>query len=311
MTAVPEVPPAGAHGGDAAAVEAALGLRAGELLDLSQTLNPVAPDPLDVLTRHLHAVRRYPDATPALRSLSSAMDINPDRLLLTSGGASAIALVASLVGRGSVTEPEFSGFRRHLKVDPTAGRWRSNPNNPTGLLAPENARAAVWDEAFYPLATGEWTRGDAADGAIVIGSLTKLLACPGLRVGYVHATPDVIERLAGRQPEWPVSGLACAAIPEMLEGVDLAGWSEEIRRLRTRLVALLDGVGCRAEPSDAPWVLADVGDAAAARADLARAGVLVRDSTSFGMPRHIRIAVPPARDLDRLEQALNQWRSTK
>ena len=34
-----------------------------------------------------------------------------------------------------------------------------------------------------PWPPGRWTRGDA--DAVVVGSLTKLLACPGLRVGYV------------------------------------------------------------------------------------------------------------------------------
>jgi len=60
--------------------------------------------------------------------------------------------------------------------------------NPTGLLAGQSETAAVWDEAFYALATGSWTRGDVAAGATVVGSLTKLFACPGLRVGYVLAS---------------------------------------------------------------------------------------------------------------------------
>ncbi|MCY4630705.1 MAG: hypothetical protein OXE75_07435 [bacterium] len=38
------VPPAGRHGGDGPAVARALGLGPGLLLDLSQNLNPFAPD---------------------------------------------------------------------------------------------------------------------------------------------------------------------------------------------------------------------------------------------------------------------------
>src|SRR5215469_17794324 len=94
-------------------------------------------------------------------------------LLLTNGGAEAIVLAGAELG-GSVIEPDFALYPRD-----GGRRWRSNPHNPTGLLAGPEVAAEVWDEAFYPLATGQWTRGDP--GQVVVGSLTKLLACPGLR----------------------------------------------------------------------------------------------------------------------------------
>jgi histidinol-phosphate/aromatic aminotransferase/cobyric acid decarboxylase-like protein len=43
--------------------------------------------------------------------------------------------------------------------------------------------------------------------------------------------------------------------------------------------------------------------AGAARARLARRGVLVRDCTSFGLPGHVRVAVPDEAGLDRLVEA--------
>ena len=96
--------------------------------------------------------------------------------------------MAAELGAGEVVEPEFSLYRRHLaEVRAGAGRWRSNPSNPLGRSPPPTTTPAVWDEAFWPLATGTWTRGD--DAAWRLGSLTKLWACPGLRLGYVIA-PD-------------------------------------------------------------------------------------------------------------------------
>ncbi len=79
--------------------------------------------------------------------------------------------------------------------------------------------ADVWDEAFYPLATGRWSRGDVAAGSAtaVVGSLTKLFDCPGLRLGYVMADPALIERLSRRQPAWSVGSLALAVLPDLLE----------------------------------------------------------------------------------------------
>jgi histidinol-phosphate/aromatic aminotransferase/cobyric acid decarboxylase-like protein len=57
-------------------------------------------------------------------------------------------------------------------------------------------------------------------------------------------------------------------------------------------------------PSDANYVLVAVaGGAPAARLRLARQGVLVRDCTSFGLPGHIRVAVPDEAGLCRLVTA--------
>jgi histidinol-phosphate/aromatic aminotransferase/cobyric acid decarboxylase-like protein len=233
------------------------------------------------------------------------MGVDVDRLLLTNGGAEGIALVAAELGAGWVDEPEFSLYRRHLPtLDPGAGRWRSNPHNPTGVLAAPDETAQVWDEAFWPLATGTWTRGDAEIGAVVIGSLTKLLACPGLRVGYVLApTSDLAARLAGRQSQWSLNGLAAAALPDLLAAVDLPGWAAGIATLRDGLVAALGDAGYRPAPSQANWVLVH---APGLRDHLAAAGICVRDCASFGLPATVRIAVPDDSGLDRVRWALNR-----
>ena len=286
--------PSGAHGGDGARLAAALGLDAGAVLDLSASLNPVAPDPGEIVGKHLDALSRYPDPAPATAALADAMAVDPDRLLLTSGGAEAIALLAAEIG-GRVEEPEFS-------LHPRSGslKWRSNPHNPSGRLAAPDERADVWDEAFWSLATGTWTRGDA--GAAVVGSLTKLLACPGLRVGYLLAEPELVERVRARQPQWSVNGLACEALPALLDTVDLPCWAAAVARLRADLVAVLDAHGLAPQPSDANWVLCANG--AGLRDKLARHGVLVRDCASFGLPDHVRVAAPDERGLARLEEAL-------
>jgi histidinol-phosphate/aromatic aminotransferase/cobyric acid decarboxylase-like protein len=224
-------------------------------------------------------------------------------VVLTNGGSEAIALVAGELGPGWVDEPDFSLYRRHLPaVVAGAPRWRSNPRNPTGRLAATDETAAVWDEAFYPLATGAWTRGDA--GAIVVGSLTKVFACPGLRLGYVLA-PDapLAERLRRRQPRWAVNGVAAALVPELLERADLPAWSRGIADLRTQLVDVLHAHELQPRPSDAPFVLVD--RAAGLRDRLAPLGIVVRDCASFGIPDCARIAVPDPDGLERLDRALD------
>ena len=176
--------PAGRHGGDGARLAARLGIPPSAVLDLSASLNPAAPDPRPILAAHLDAIGRYPDAEAATQALAAAMGVGADRLLLTNGGAEAIALVAAETGPGWVDEPDFSLYRRHLSgLDPLGPRWRSNPHNPSGRLAPVGEKADVWDEAFWPLATGTWTRGDSDAGAIVVGSLTSCWPAPGCASG--------------------------------------------------------------------------------------------------------------------------------
>jgi histidinol-phosphate/aromatic aminotransferase/cobyric acid decarboxylase-like protein len=289
-------------------VAEALGLDPANICDLSMALNPAAPDPTPVLRRHLGALRRYPEPSAATRHLAGAIGVEPRRMVLTNGGAEAIALVAADTVRGWVEEPEFSLYRRHLVIDGRAARWRSNPHSPSGRLAQPEERAGVWDEAFYPLATGRWTRGDADAGSVVVGSLTKLFAVPGLRLGYLIA-PDVdqAQRLAARQPRWSVNGLAAAALPDLLDLVDLPAWAARVASLRSDLVEVLSRHSLEARPSDASWVLVE---APHLRDRLAPEGVVVRDCTSFGLPGVARIAVPGPDGLERLDQALSRTSGT-
>ena len=363
------VPEPVAHGGDGARVATALGIGVDQVLDLSASLNPVAPDPAVTVARHLAALSRYPDPLRATVALAERLDVDPSRLLLTNGGAEAIALVGAVVG-GTVEEPDFSlyprsrsgpsavpvgsdpsGTYRHAPTEPEAAelpldpslivpapsrradatrpspngvpavigsqdgaglfdeppRWRSNPHSPSGRLADPVEVAGVWDEAFWPLATASWTRNDHRRGSVVVGSLTKLLACPGLRVGYLLApeTDDGDRLLAAvrlAQPAWSVDGLVCAALPDLLDTVDLPSWTHEIARLRQELVDLLAAYGLRADAADAPWVL--VPDAGDLRSRLAGEGVVVRDCGTFGLPGTVRIAVPDDDGRRRLGAAL-------
>ncbi|MGH8874097.1 MAG: aminotransferase class I/II-fold pyridoxal phosphate-dependent enzyme [Acidimicrobiia bacterium] len=299
------VPPAGAHGGDVVAVARALGVEPSQMVDLSVSLNPYAPDVFKLAARHLEELGRYPDTRYATALLAEAVGVEAERILLTNGGSEAIALVCHHMRRAAVPQPEFSLYARHLEKvvdpdeEPSAPVIRSNPNNPTGRLAGAEERAEVWDEAFYPLATGTWTRGEGT----VVGSLTKVFACPGLRLGYLMGEAELIERLSARQPRWAVNPLAAGLLPDLLERAELPAWRDAIAEAREALTRALPGV----LPSDAPYVLVEApGGAAATRARLARRGVLVRDCTNFGLPGHVRIAVP---DQEGLKRLLKAWQT--
>ncbi len=272
----------------------ALGIDPGSILDLSQNLNPFAPDVGAVAARHMESLRRYPDPSTATRMLAEIIGVEPERLLLTNGGAAAVAGVAQEIGGRVRSEPEF-GLHPRGTDGPV---WRSDPHNPSGVLAGPNEVADVWDEAFYPLATGRWSAGRPG---VVVGSLTKVFACPGLRLGYVIA--DDVERFARHQPQWAVGSLGLAVLVELLGLTDLAGWSQAIAASRADLAAMFRRGGWQVSAADAPWVLVR---APGLRERLARHGVVVRDCTGFGMPDHVRMAVPDSAGLDRLERILGR-----
>lgn len=290
------------HGGDGRRRAHTLGVDVGDVLDLSASLHPAAPSIEAVLRDHLAEVRHYPNVDAATAVLADALGVPADRLLLTNGGAEAIALVAGHLRCGWVVDPEFSLYRRHLaEIAPHHPRWRSNPSNPLGALAALDADAAVWDEAFYPIATGRWTRGDRDSWRI--GSLTKLWAAPGLRLGYAIA-PSAAARdaLMLRQPRWSVSSLALAAVEPMLARTDLAKMRAELDGLRDELVATLTHFQLVVEPTSANWVLVHGGGAVWDH--LESHGVFVRDCTSFGLSGIARLAIPDAAGIARVRRVL-------
>lgn len=294
-----------AHGGDVAAVARANGLDRDEIIDLSASMNPCAPDVRPFVSAAIDEVFDYPDSSRATAALAEMLGVDRNRVVLTNGGAEAIALVAQYLGSGSIVDPEFSLYRRHLdQVTVDGPRWRSNPSNPLGALAGADEQAHVWDEAFLPLATGMWTN---RRGAWQLGSLTKLWACPGLRLGYVIAPdPAAIEAIASRQPQWSVNSLAVAVVEPLLAVTDLSVWAAEIAALRVEFCARLRDVGVDVEPTAANWVLVRTSDAAELRRRLIERGVLVRDCSSFGLPDLCRVALPRHQQLDSVIRAFER-----
>lgn len=109
-------------------------------------------------------------------------------------------------------------------LDTAAVLWITNPHNPTGQLwsreslVPllERFALVIVDEAFLPLVPGGEAQSllpwvGRCPGLVVIRSLTKLAAIPGLRLGYALADPERLARWAAWRDPWPVNGLAAAA----------------------------------------------------------------------------------------------------
>ena len=197
-----------------------------------------------------------------------------------------------------------------------------NPNNPTGVLMERDQLAIIADavanidgllivdEAYINLserrAEADVIELAASQGSVVaLRSMTKDYALTALRLGYAVASEGVIARLAALQPDWSVNGLAQAA---GLVAIGDTAYLERARRAvaasRECVVQRLSALAIPCYPTEANFVLAQVGDAANLRDRLAQRGLFVRDCTSFGLPDCIRIGLRPVEDCIRLTDAI-------
>lgn len=299
-----------------------------EVVDFSANLNPLGPpeEVLEAARGGVAEVSGYPE--PFQRGLrdriASAEGVSPGEVLVGAGSTELIFLAAALLEGGSVAlgRHGFAEYRRAagangvsvVEVDtgvpPSVDAYRDclkdvdgcflcSPHNPSGsslegvedlveefpdtLFVVDRAYAA-----FEPPGKGVELRG--LGNAVELRSLTKSFSVPGLRLGYCVADPEVVEEMLGFKQPWTVGQVATGAAEACL---DLDGFLERSRRfVEGEKRFLWDELGERFEvaPSDANFLLTEVGDAAGAKRALLEEGLLVRDCSSFGLPRHVRVA---------------------
>jgi len=310
------------HGGDVWQ-----GSAPGEYLDFSANLNPEGPPEWvrAAMLKGLENARYYPDLRQgaALAGLSAHLGLPEACILPTAGGIEAIACAAGLSKRHAVAQPTFQEYgalcgahrdvRRCVLADyrPQPGEtlWLCNPNNPTGdalsrgevlalleKLEAVGGRLAV-DEAFIDYCPEHSVRDAVSKhpALIVLGSLTKVLAIPGVRLGYLAAHLTVIEALRERLLPWQLNCVADAV------AAALPGHGAEFNEIRRRnaarredFAATLAGIGARVYPSDANFLLCDFGrDMRPDIERLRQRGILVRPCGMFpGLTHgHVRLCV--------------------
>jgi histidinol-phosphate aminotransferase len=178
-----------------------------------------------------------------------------------------------------------------------------NPNNPTGTLWSDAEVGAVatactpgiliLDEAYRAFVTLEPFGPAPAENCVVMRSMTKDFAIPGLRLGYALAAPHLVEPMKRLQPPWSVSGAAQAAGLAALGELDyLKRTLAQTRQLAGDLQKDLRAVGAQVARSSTHYCLVDVsayGGGTGWRRRLLPHGVQLRDCTSFGLPDYVRI----------------------
>ncbi|AFC33040.1 cobyric acid synthase [Paenibacillus mucilaginosus 3016] len=186
-----------------------------------------------------------------------------------------------------------------------------SPNNPTGRLLPQAVRErlasdalpAVVDEAFLDFLPEEEKLSLAAAASsspnlIVLRSMTKFYAIPGLRLGYAVAHPDRIWAMRELQVPWSVNAFAQWIGAAVLEDRAYARRTLEwLPGARAELLAGLRELGVLAWDSDTNYVLCSLRalgwTGRGLQEAMGRRGILIRDASLFpGLDdSYVRLAV--------------------
>jgi threonine-phosphate decarboxylase len=212
-----------------------------------------------------------------------------------------------------------------LKLRPDAV-FVASPANPTGRLAPDetmelllswsekSGRPLIVDEAFIDFTFGRSLigRAETHPGLIVLRSLTKIYAVPGLRLAYLAARPELVKTFKSLMEPWPINLMALEAGRHSLRMREWTeGAKEATKALRPMLEEALAPCG-RTIPSDANFVLVKCPPekTGALIHGLFQKGILVRDASNFrGLgPGWLRFAVRPEGEIRSLKEALESIR---
>ncbi|ELZ87714.1 L-threonine O-3-phosphate decarboxylase [Haloferax elongans ATCC BAA-1513] len=264
---------------------------------------------------------------------------SPDDVIPTAGGLEALRLAFEVtLGPGDsalVPQPSFGEYDREIRLqgaepvsvahdaildaDPERHEVAvvCTPNNPTGAVASPNelrefaARCResdtvlVVDEAFLDFTDVPSLAGTS--GVVVARSLTKMFGLPGIRAGFAVAVGELRQRLAVARRSWSLSTPAAAVGAHcMRDEAFVSRTRERVAAERERLRESLSD-DFDVFPSDAPFLLLDVGDRDVATVvETARErGVAIRDATTFPtLDSHVRVAVKRPDENDQLLRAL-------
>ena len=197
---------------------------------------------------------------------------------------------------------DLNDFLKAISEHKPALVYIAYPNNPTGVLYPEEdvlaiIRAAqglvVLDEAYHVFAQKTFMPRLAEFPNLVVMRTVSKLGLAGIRLGYLAARPEWVEQFNKVRQVYNVNVLTQAAAAFMLERLDVL--EEQAARIRAEREVLGKGLsalkGVTVFPSQANFFLIRVPDADRTFEALKRQSVLVRNLDSPALTNCLRVTV--------------------
>lgn len=197
-----------------------------------------------------------------------------------------------------------------------------NPNNPTGdsltkadikrilKRTKEKNSLLVIDEAYRDFLNHELNLKDLiTSNLILMRSFTKIFGIPGIRIGYGITSKDNIEYLMKAKIPWNTSGISHKIAPELMKEKGKKFIKKSNKRLeknKKSLIKKLNNMDIEYISGKANFILLEVEDASEIREELLKKGVIVRDCSSFNLPKHIRIGIRTRKENNKLIEALEE-----
>ncbi len=204
-----------------------------------------------------------------------------------------------------------------------------HPNNPTGkacdvealrqLILNHPRNHFIVDESFIDFADPEHSlRWQRPANLIIVQSMTKSWAIPGLRLGYVLADQKVVAAMCKLRPDWSVNTIAQAVGVRALQDCDFLKQTRNyVDQQRLDLFSRLKAIsGLHPYAGDANFLLVRIDhptiDAATLTDKLLKKGIIIRNCDNFsGLDkRYFRVAVRTTKEQQRLCDELNACLNT-
>ncbi len=303
------------------------------------------------LASRLDVIGHYPEPEPKeLEGLiAEKLEIPANMVMVTNGANEAIYLIAQLYSGWTsiIPQPTYHEYADackmfghvisyertdDLEVLPQDRiYWLCNPDNPTGnvilkaLLAyviRKNPRFLyVIDESYadYTLQPRLQPK-EMMDcfNVMFIRSMSKKYCVPGLRLGYVVASPIIIDRLRAIRQPWTVNALAIEAGKYLVEHdpqllPDMNAYIAEAQRLKAGLEAI---EGLMVMDTQTHYMLVNIDWANVLELKnwlVEHHGILIRDASNFhGLDDHcFRVAAQTPEENDALLNAIKAYQQEK
>ena len=202
--------------------------------------------------------------------------------------------------------------------DATKLIYLCSPNNPTGnSLGHDVIREVlrrfrgivVVDEAYIDFSAGPSFLRELSEwpNLVVLQTLSKAWGCAAIRLGMAFASPEIIGVLNKIKYPYNVNLLTQEKALELLDEDRMRTQLAQILQERTRLRRDLSAIPLvrRIYPTDANFLLVDVGDADGVYHKLVEEGIIVRNRNRVTLCRGcLRITVGTPEEDDRLLEAL-------